>query len=100
MPRNTVSIFLALIFLAFLSAPSIISFVDSSIDVSILYASSEEEENGNEKPLDVEIIFSKSVSELMDFKDVANNNNTSYFFKKYPKPHLNLIFPPPEEKSL
>ena len=100
MYRNIVSVFLALIFLAFLSAPSIISMVDSSIDVSILFASSEEEESGNEKPLNIEFIITKTISDIMGIKDLTNSNNTSYFFKKYSKPHLNLISPPPEQNIL
>ena len=45
MTRSFISLLLSTIFLVFLAAPTIIVVVDNSIDVSIFYASSEEEEN-------------------------------------------------------
>ena len=95
MLRNLVSIFFSLIFLAFLAAPSIITIIDDSIDVSIFYASSEEEEKGHEKNKDTEILFSESINNDLVFDSKKTKNNLGYYFKNYPKPHLNLIIPPP-----
>ena len=100
MLRNLVSIFFSLIFLAFLAAPSIITIIDDSIDVSIFYASSEEEEKGHEKNKDTEILFSESINNDLVFDSKKTKNNLGYYFKNYPKPHLNLIIPPPEQNIL
>ena len=96
MSKKVISVFLSALFLFFVSAPTVIMMVDDSIDVSVFYTSSEEEEKGQEKNKDKELLlydFSKALSDL-DLNETENN--LVYFFKKYPKPHLNLIFPPPE----
>jgi hypothetical protein len=50
MPKNLVSILLTLIFVGFLTAPTIIKLVDDSVDISIFYTtSSPEEDKGIEK---------------------------------------------------
>ncbi|MDO5987024.1 hypothetical protein Q4Q39_06340 [Flavivirga amylovorans] len=94
--RNIVSVCLSIIFLVFLSAPTVITIVDDSIDVSFFFASSEEEEKGGKKDKDVEIlVFDLNMSEL-DFVSNESENDLEYYFKNYPKPHLNLISPPPQ----
>ena len=60
--------------MGFIIAPSIIVAFDNSIDISIIYSLNEEEEKGSETHKNIVVVFSK----------------------KYPKPHLNLISPPPE----
>lgn len=101
MPKNIVSILLTFIFVAFLTAPTIISLVDDSVDISIFYtSSSQEEEKGLEKNKEVEILFSDSRMSDLDFSSTESENNLRYFFKNYPKPHLNLISPPPENHIL
>ena len=74
--------------------------VDSSIDVSIFYALSEEEEKGSEKNKDKEIFFFEFNISESDFALNETNNSLGYYFKNYPKPHLNLISPPPEVNIL
>ena len=96
MSRNAVSIVLSIIFWAFLTAPSLLSMIDDSIDISILYESSEEEEKGSENIKDIEITFSELNGKESDFALTKSENNLGYYSKSYPKPHLNLISPPPE----
>ena len=96
MTRSIVSLLLSTIFLVFLAAPTILVAVDNSIDVSIFYASSEEEEKGSEKNKDKEILFFEFDISESDFNLNETNNCLGYYFKNYPKPHLNLISPPPE----
>ena len=96
MSKNIISVFLSALFIIFISAPTVIMMVDDSIDVSAFYTSSEEEEKGQEKNKDKELLFydfSKALSDL-DLKETENY--LVYFFKTYTKPHLNLISPPPE----
>lgn len=96
MPRNTISIILSMIFLVFLVAPTIIVIVDDSIDISMFYSTSEEEEKGSEKNKNSEIVFSDMDTYESDFLSNNTENNTGYYFKNYQKPHLNLISPPPD----
>lgn len=94
--KKTVSIFFAVLFLGLISAPSIIVLIDDSIDISIVFSTSEEEEKGNEKHLDIEIFVSKVKTNESDLVFDFSENNMGYYNKKYPKPHLNLISPPPD----
>ncbi|OEK09538.1 hypothetical protein A8C32_12590 [Flavivirga aquatica] len=96
MTKNIVSLILSLIFVAFLVAPTIIVMVDDSVDISFFYDSSDEEEKGNEKNKDIEILVFKDFHCEADFDSLEEENILEYFFKNYPKPHLNLISPPPE----
>jgi hypothetical protein len=97
MPRNLVSIILTLIFVAFLTAPTIIRLVDDSVDVSIFYTnSSPEEDKGIEKNNNLEVLFTSLLMSDLDLPSIENDNNLVFCFKNYPKPHLNLISPPPD----
>lgn len=91
MLKRNIAIFFTVLFMAIITAPSIIMAVDNSIDISVFYSLSEEEENNNFK-----LVFSEANEEINLFKDLLKKNNLSYFFKNYSKPHLNLIFPPPD----
>ncbi|GAA4935744.1 hypothetical protein GCM10023314_05100 [Algibacter agarivorans] len=96
MSRRIVSILLSSLFLLFLTAPTIIFLVDDSVDVSAFYASSEEEEKASEKNKEIELLFLELNNSDLDFASSEVENNLGYYFKNYPKPHLNLISPPPE----
>jgi len=100
MSKKIVSIFLSVIFLLFIVTPTIIVLVDDTIDVSIAFSASEEEEKGNEKNLDIEVLFSNLKANESDLVFAVSENNLGYYFKNYPKPHLNLISPPPEQHIL
>jgi len=97
MSRNLVSICLSVIFLVFLVAPTVITLVDDSADVSMFFANSEEEEKGSEKDKEVEVLFFELHNNEIDLVSSNQESNLEYFFKKYPKPHLNLILPPPDQ---
>jgi len=100
MSKKIVSIFLSIIFLLFIVTPTIIVLVDDTIDVSIAFSASEEEEKGNEKNLDIEVLFSNLKANESDLVFAVSENNLGYYFKNYPKPHLILISPPPEQHIL
>tara|TARA_R110002049_G_scaffold65035_1_gene170920 strand:- start:41530 stop:41763 length:234 start_codon:yes stop_codon:yes gene_type:complete len=72
--------------------------IDDSIDVSVYYASSssEEEENSAPKIKEVNGLFSETNASEMAMFSNDDENNLEYYFKNYPKPHLNLISPPPD----
>jgi hypothetical protein len=100
MSRNIVSISFSIVFLVFLIAPTIIAMMDDSTDISIFYTSSEEEEKGIEKNKEVEVLFFEIENAQFDIAVLKSKNYLGYCFKTYPKPHLNLIFSPPEVNIL
>lgn len=76
-----------------ISAPTIIISFDDSVDVSYFYGMGEEEEESE----NVKLLFDNTLEfseELFTLK--TNIHFIGYAFKSYPKPHLNLISPPPE----
>ncbi|WP_194241961.1 hypothetical protein [Winogradskyella eckloniae] len=90
--RYKSAIFFTIIFMALISAPTIISSLDDSIDITCFYSISEEEENSNTK-----LLFDKdhTIAESL-FEDQIDTVFIAYTFKQYAKPHLNLISPPPD----
>ena len=82
--------------MAFIVAPTIIFMVDDSVDISLIYASAEEEEKGHEKNQNIEVFTPQFNDNDSDMSSLDNENNSRYYFKNYPKPHLNLISPPPD----
>ncbi len=94
MTKKSVAIFFTVLFMAFLTAPSIIVAIDDSVDITILFGNPEEEENEKNTKLEIPDInnsynrevFLTSIDELL----------LEYRFIHYSIPHLNLISPPPE----
>lgn len=87
------AVFFTIVLMALISAPTIILSIDDSIDVTCFYSITEEEEESHS----VKLVFEHS-SEDCDsfFEDQVNTDLIEYTFKNYPKPHLNLISPPPD----
>lgn len=100
MSRNIVSISFSIVFLVFLMAPTIIAMMDDSTDISMFYTSSEEEEKGIDKNKEVEVLFFEIENPQFDITILKSNKHLGFCFKTYPKPHLNLISPPPEVNIL
>ncbi|MEY8849650.1 hypothetical protein AB9K26_12595 [Psychroserpens sp. XS_ASV72] len=75
-------------------APTIIMAIDDTVDMSLVYSISEEEENKCSKEFEKYVV--ELNHELEDFLDFNKKDNLEYRFKTYPKPPLNLISPPPE----
>ncbi|WP_298893937.1 hypothetical protein [uncultured Psychroserpens sp.] len=87
-----------ILFLSLTTAPTILMIVDDSIDMSFVYDISEEEEEkkGKDKNKEFEKFLIDSDKDLDGFPVIKKAKNLKYAYKTYPKPHLNLIFPPPE----
>ena len=90
--KNRIAVFITILFMALISAPTVIMTIDDSIDTTCFLSINEEEENANAK-----LLFDKDhqTSEFL-FEDQENSDLIGYTFKHYPKPHLNLISPPPD----
>lgn len=91
MQRKTIAILFSILFVALITAPSIIIAMDDSFDVSIFYSITEEEEKESLK------IF--PTNELNEAECLFSSNsidNLGYFFKNYLNPHINILSPPPD----
>ncbi|MBU3820453.1 hypothetical protein KO566_00140 [Flavobacteriaceae bacterium XHP0103] len=98
MYKKAVATFFMVIFMGLITAPSLIIALDNSIDTSMFYSIAEEEENG--KSISVLSPFSIVNNEYQTPFDIKDYQFFSYQNKNYPKPHLNLISPPPERNIL
>ena len=97
MSRQSLSIFLSVLFLTLVLAPTILMVVDNSIDVSIFYdISEEEEEKESENNKEFEVFIASVDTEFECSDKTLGTLGSHYMFKTYPKPHLFLISPPPE----
>lgn len=97
MNKNILAIFFSIVFVSLITAPTLLVLLDDSIDISLIYdISEEEEEKSSEKNKELEVFVVEFPSELNGYKTSKSKAHTEQAFKTYPKPHLNLISPPPE----
>jgi hypothetical protein len=94
MYKNFIATCFTLLFLALIVAPTVIVAIDDSFDTSIFYSITEEEETGKTK--NIVSPYSLQVNDYATSSDLKRHQIFGYTFKTYPKPHLNLISPPPE----
>ncbi len=98
MTKQTIAVFFTVLFIGLITAPTVIMAIDDSLDTSIFYSVTEEEENGKNKNLISP--FSIPNNDITSNFELQNHLFFIYRFKNYPKPHLNLISPPPEHHIL
>ena len=94
MYKKTIAIFFSILFVGIIITPTVIVALDDSIDTSIFSSLTEEEENSKTK--NVISPFSLHHQEIIPNNLSETHKHFTYQFKNYPKPHLNLISPPPE----
>ncbi|RIA10977.1 hypothetical protein OE09_2859 [Flavobacteriaceae bacterium MAR_2010_72] len=100
MKKKSIAIFFTIVFMAIITTPTIISAIDKSVDISVFYSMSEEEESHKVPNKLFETLFTKPNPVNYYLSSTAVDNSLGYYFKNYPKPHLNLISPPPETHIL
>jgi hypothetical protein len=98
MNKRIISSLFTFLFVVLITAPSIIIVLDDSVDTSIFYSLNEEEENGKAK--NIISPFALQSNDITSTFTLKNYSFYNYKFKNYPKPHLNLISPPPEQNTL
>ncbi|NJX16119.1 hypothetical protein [Tamlana crocina] len=96
MLKQIVSICFTTLFVLFLMAPTLVTVLDDSADVSVFFNASEEEEKGNKKNVEKELLFNESKETDLDISLFEEELDLEYYLKKYPDPLLKLISPPPK----
>lgn len=87
------AIFFTILFMAIISAPTIITSFNDSVDMSCFFGIGEEEEESE----NVKLLFENNLELSEDhFVIKTRDNLIGFTFKTYQIPHLNLISPPPE----
>lgn len=94
MYKKAIAISFLAIFMSLIVAPSVIAAIDDSIDTSIFYSITEEEEHSKTK---IVINFSLHHNDILSDFNLNPYEFFSYQHKNYVKPHLNLISPPPDQ---
>lgn len=93
MTKSNIAIFFTVIFMTFIVVPPVLSMIDKEYQQIVNFNVNEEEN----KTSNVFEIIAENVNHFsLTFEESNTYGTVSYQFKTYPKPHLNLISPPPE----
>ena len=96
MNKRLVSTLLAIFLTVVVVAPTLISIVDNTVEVGLFETSEEEKDTRGENKAEIEKLLTNHSHRVFSSEILNFRNNLGYCFKVYPKPHLNLISPPPE----
>lgn len=99
MKKRGISLAFSILFLLFIGLPTILTMVDNSIDVSLIISTTTDDEE-SEKSLDFKVIPSNLKSNYPNTALPYSKNSLLYCTKKYGKPHLDIISPPPDFSTL
>ena len=94
--RNRTAIILTFIFTLFIVSPTIISVVEKSFDVSILFSMNEEENNQKETSKNFDLKFSETKTTLSLFNTLHKSKSLDYYSRKYASIAQENSSPPPE----
>ena len=84
MNKNKIAVFFSIVFLTFIIAPTIISVIDSSVDISFIYSNSEEEP-GTQKGEKEKVVLSPiKINEFL-FSSIKRVSALSHINKNYTK---------------
>ena len=94
--KKKIAIVFTIIFTLFIVSPTVLSVVEDSFDISILFNVGEEENNQNEisKNFDLKISEIKKTDSL--FNSLKKRNSLNYQLKKYTDIYQDNTYPPPE----
>jgi len=98
--RKVISLFLLGIFLLSATAPTIVSLFDENYDTILLMDMSEEESKEKESSKDAETKIVHVSSANLSLYGLELSDTRGFHLKKYAKPYLNLLSPPPEVNIL
>ncbi len=87
---------LTFVFLAFIATPSIVAYIDNSVDVSFAF-NVNEEESSSKNEINLEFNLEEHHSNYASIQYLQEHSNTEDFYtESYPIVFLDVIFPPPK----
>ena len=95
MHKNKIAVFFSIVFLLFIIAPTVITMVDRTVDISIIYSNSEEESSSKQAENVKIILLPLKINDFI-FSSTIKVNASIFTNNNYTKPYLNMVFPPPE----
>ena len=99
MKKRGISLVFSILFLLFIDLPTILTMVDKSIDVSLIISTTSDDEE-SEKNLDFKVTFSNVKTYNSKITVPYSKFSLLHCNKKYGKPHLAIISPPPDHCTL
>lgn len=96
MSKRLVSNFFLFIFTVFIAAPTVISVVEQSYDVSIFFNVNEEENKVNETIKLFEIKLNETDKFQFSFLDIEKEKTYASYLKTYAPSTIECTSPPPE----
>ncbi len=97
MHKQNISFFFIVVFTLFISAPTVISVMEKSFDISVFFSVNEEENKGNEilKTFVVKLPCTDKYG--ISLIELEKEKSYSSYLKKYTSSIIECISPPPEE---
>lgn len=88
---------LAFIFLGFLATPTVITLIDSSVDISLVF-NVNEEESSSKNQISMEYHLEETPSNYESIHFLQEQKNPGHFYTEdYPVIFLDVISPPPKQ---
>lgn len=89
--------FFLILFLAFIATPSVIIYLDESVDISMAFTASEEE-NSSKTSVAFEYIFQPTHHNITSLHFIQEQIALSHFYKEgYRLVYLDILSPPPKQ---
>lgn len=96
-PMNKIASFLIFIFVGFLATPTVVTYFNECIDISMAYTANEEE-TSSKNQIVFEFIFQESSSENSSLHFLNEQAALSHFYKEGSASiFLDVISPPPKQ---
>lgn len=87
---------LTFVFMAFIATPSIVAYIDNSIDISVAF-NVNEEESSSKNQINLEFHLEEQNSNYASIHYLQEYQNAGDFYtESYPVVFLDVIYPPPK----
>ena len=97
MYKSLISTLLAIFLTVVVVSPMLVTVVDNTVEVGLFETSEEEKDTRGESKVEIEKLLTNNSLRVFSSEMMNSRSYLGYFYKAYPKPHLNLISPPPEQ---
>jgi len=95
MHKNKIAVFFSIVFLTLIIAQTIITMVDSSVDISSIYSNSEKESESQKGEKEKIVLSPLKINQFI-FYSTKKVSTLIQTHKNYTKPYLNMVSPPPQ----